>query len=508
MGEPRPITIAILAMGGEGGGVLADWLVQTAEHGGYLAQTTSVPGVAQRTGATIYYLEMFPRSAMTATGRPPVMALMPVPGDTDIVIASELMEAGRAIQRGLVTPGRTTLVASTHRVYSLQEKMALADGRVSSDALLEGCTLAAKCFIGFDMIALAERHQSVISAVMLGALAGAGILPFSRDAFEGAIRAGGISVENSLKAFADGFSSALATTVPAATPDVSSHFLEPRHLLTTLFPDIPCADTRSLIEAGVERTCDFQDIAYAEDYLRRLTPFIEIARDNDSAKQELLAEVARHLALGMTYEDAIRVAELKIRPARFDRIRKEARLRPEQILRISEFMHPRVEEIADILPARLGRWLLRPHWMNALLRRLTSRGRTVTTTSLSGFMLLFALASRKKRRRATLRFYNEGQFLDAWLAATLDAARHDVRLACRVAQLRGLVKGYGDTYARGHAKYDTVLAILRAGNWTRCSPEQADDLLRSANADESGETLNDAIRALGALRTHATASTV
>ena len=48
-------------MGGEGGGVLADWIVDLAEHGGYLAQATSVPGVAQRTGATIYYLELFPK---------------------------------------------------------------------------------------------------------------------------------------------------------------------------------------------------------------------------------------------------------------------------------------------------------------------------------------------------------------------------------------------------------------------------------------------------------------
>ncbi len=94
--RPRAITIAVLAMGGEGGGVLADWIVDVAEHGGYHAQTTSVPGVAQRTGATIYYIEVFPAT----NGRMPVLALMPVPGELDIVIASELMEAGRAIQRG------------------------------------------------------------------------------------------------------------------------------------------------------------------------------------------------------------------------------------------------------------------------------------------------------------------------------------------------------------------------------------------------------------------------
>ena len=111
----KAIRIAILAMGGEGGGVLANWLVDLGEHNGYIAQLTSVPGVAQRTGATIYYLELFPASA-AKNGRAPVLALMPVPGDVDIVIASELMEAGRAIQRGIVTPDRTTLIASTNRV--------------------------------------------------------------------------------------------------------------------------------------------------------------------------------------------------------------------------------------------------------------------------------------------------------------------------------------------------------------------------------------------------------
>jgi indolepyruvate ferredoxin oxidoreductase beta subunit len=110
----RPITIAILAMGGEGGGVLADWLVGMAETAGWHAQTTSVPGVAQRTGATVYYLEIFPANLPGARGRRPVLAMMPTSGEIDLAVASELMEAGRAVQRGLVTPDRTVLVASTH----------------------------------------------------------------------------------------------------------------------------------------------------------------------------------------------------------------------------------------------------------------------------------------------------------------------------------------------------------------------------------------------------------
>ncbi len=107
---PRPITIAILAMGGEGGGVLAEWIVDLAEHAGYIAQMTSVPGVAQRTGATNYYVELFPKTATSSNSGPPVLGVTPVAGYVDIVIASELMEAGRAVQRGLVTPDRTTFI--------------------------------------------------------------------------------------------------------------------------------------------------------------------------------------------------------------------------------------------------------------------------------------------------------------------------------------------------------------------------------------------------------------
>ena len=57
------MTIAIAALGGQGGGVLADWLVAVAELHGWMVQSTSVPGVAQRTGTTVYYVEMCPPHA-------------------------------------------------------------------------------------------------------------------------------------------------------------------------------------------------------------------------------------------------------------------------------------------------------------------------------------------------------------------------------------------------------------------------------------------------------------
>src|SRR5579863_8739539 len=185
---PKAITVAILAIGGEGGGVLADWIVGLAEHSGYDVQATSVPGVAQRTGSTIYYVEIFP----AVPGKQPVLALMPVPGELDVVIASELMEAGRAVQRGLVTPDRTTLIASSHRVYSMTEKTATGDGRVDTAKLLESARGGARVFVQRDFARIADENKSVISAPLLGALATSGALPFGRAQFEEAIRRAGV----------------------------------------------------------------------------------------------------------------------------------------------------------------------------------------------------------------------------------------------------------------------------------------------------------------------------
>jgi indolepyruvate ferredoxin oxidoreductase, beta subunit len=210
----RPITLAILALGGEGGGVLADWIVATAEAAGHHAQNTSVAGVAQRTGATVYYLEMLPPVKEVDTDtRPrvrdtPVMSIFPTPGEVDVVIASELMESGRAVQRGFSTADRTTLITSTSRVYSIDEKIALADGRVNDDKLIEGARAASKRLVADDFMSLAEDAGSVISSSLLGALAGSEALPFSREAYEEAIRASGRGVEASLAAFASGYEAA------------------------------------------------------------------------------------------------------------------------------------------------------------------------------------------------------------------------------------------------------------------------------------------------------------
>src|SRR3954469_22390431 len=210
------IKLAVLAVGGQGGGVLADWITEVAERNGYLAQSTSVAGVAQRTGATIYYIEMCRDS-----GRAPVFALSPAQGDVDILIAAELMEAGRAIMRGFVTPQRTTLIASSHRIAAVSEKIEPGDGRASSEKVRAAAESASKRFIAFDMEKIAAEAGSMISASLLGALAGSGALPFSRESYEQTIASSDRGIKASLTAFAGAFERARGGVTPSARPLVA-----------------------------------------------------------------------------------------------------------------------------------------------------------------------------------------------------------------------------------------------------------------------------------------------
>src|SRR5712675_552722 len=131
----RPISVLIAALGGEGGGVLTDWIIAAAASCDLPVQSTSIPGVAQRTGATTYYIEMFPQPWRELGAKHPVLALAPGIGDVDMVVASELLEAGRQISLGFVTADRTLLVSSVSRVYLTLEKMQMADGRYDSERL-------------------------------------------------------------------------------------------------------------------------------------------------------------------------------------------------------------------------------------------------------------------------------------------------------------------------------------------------------------------------------------
>ncbi len=491
------LKVAVMAVGGQGGGVLTNWIEAMARAQGFDCQATSVAGVAQRTGATIYYIEMAPAGA-----RAPVFSLAPAAGDVDIVVAAEMMEAGRAVMRGFVTPDRTTLIASTHRALSVSEKTVPGDGIASSGEVRAAVELAAKQLVMFDLEKTAVQNGSVISASLFGALAATGRLPFARDAFEAAIRAGGRGVEPSLKAFGAGYDAALGDVAqvtgdaPVSEPEVSgpATMLAGWRGLCARVEALP-ENVRLLAHAGLRKTVDFQDVAYGSAYLDRVGAIL--AQDHSEGEYELTREAAKYIANAMAYDDLIKVADLKTRRARFARIDRDMARKPDQQMHLTEYFHPRAEEIAGLLPVGLGeRTEANPRAM-ARLNRWFGKGRRVRSDGLIGFAMLYLLGGRRAWRLKTLRHAREVAHLEAWLAHATSYIATDYALAVQVLCCRRLIKGYSDTHTKGLSKFDRVTGAARllagrddAADWVR-------RLRVAALEDETGVALDQALKTVG-----------
>ena len=488
-----------MAVGGQGGGVLTNWVEAVARAQGYACQATSVAGVAQRTGATIYYVEMAPMGDTA-----PVFSLAPAAGDVDVLIAAEMMEAGRAIMRGFVTPDRTTLIASTHRALAVSEKMAPGDGIASSEEVRAAAGVAADKLIMFDMDGMAVANGSVISSSLFGALAGSGALPFPRPAFEDAIRASGKGVENSLRAFGAAYERA-QNAAPAAestpqkpqgtgqlTPRGPTRLMREWEALTTRARALP-DPVQEMALHGLRKVVAFQDVDYGAEYMDRLE---QVAALDDAAQGHVLGlEAAKYIANAMAYDDVIRVADLKTRAARFARIQDEMAAGDRPVA-LTEFMHPRAEEIAGMLPARIGaRVEASPQWM-ARLDRWFNKGRRVRTHRLGSFMMLYLLGGLRGYRRRTLRHKHERAHLARWLDKVKATVAEDHALAVELLRCRRLIKGYSDTHARGLSKFDRVMEAADLLRGRDDAAQWVARLREAALQDENGEALDGAIRTL------------
>ncbi|MDO8300575.1 indolepyruvate oxidoreductase subunit beta family protein [Lacisediminimonas sp.] len=465
--ETKSFSILIAALGGEGGGVLSDWIVSAASAMAFPVQSTSVPGVAQRTGATNYYIELFPLSRDELGGAAPVFALTPSPGRVDLVAATELMEAGRTLQNGFTHPERTTLVASTHREYAVAEIVVPGDGRYNGQKVIESAhSLTRKAHL-FDMRQIAMQHGTVINSVLFGAMLGTGVLPLSRQACEDAIRQSGKSVKASLNGFNAGFDAvangapqaAVATGgVAAAASDKDRPAASSFDSIIESYPE----PLRAILRAGVAQLIDYQDADYASLYLDRMhavhqagnTHATEAVSEQD--RIDVTRETARYLALWMSYEDVIRVADLKSRAQRLQRVRDEVGAGPSDPLRVTEYLKPGLDELCSILPRSLANWL------QARLKHRAhqlSVGIHLRSDTILGFAVLCVLRSLRPLRPRTWRFHREQETINRWLACVRHSLGIDGALARELSLSGNVVKGYGETNERGHRNLATILAL-------------------------------------------------
>lgn len=517
MEQNRPITLLVCALGGEGGGVLTEWLVDIARHAGYAAQSTSIPGVAQRTGATTYYIEVFPVPLAQLAGRRPVFSLSPVPGALDAIVSSELLETARQIGNGMSAPLRTLVISSSARIFTTAERMQPGDGRADAQQLLDVVKAFSREHHVFDMNAVAREAGTVVSAVMLGAIAGSGLFPFPREAYEHVVRGGDTSAPEklnrmaaaSLRGFAAAFDavsaphaqaafvgSVMAGETNAAPPPV-------RALPDDVVRRFPPA-VHDMLALGHARVLDYQDATYAGLYADRLARVLDAERAADPAGAQGFAvtrEAARWLALWMAFDDIVRVAALKSRASRAQRVRQEVRAADEDIVKVYDHFKPGAPEFAALLPPGLARRV------TAWDRARQARGREpwalplkVGSHSVFGMASLRLLSSLKWLRRRGQRFIEEQALIERWLAAVESGTREAWALGREVALCGRLIKGYGSTNERGKHNLLHVIDEL-AGRTALPAAKRAEAVAaarEAALADEGGKALDAALVRHGA----------
>jgi indolepyruvate ferredoxin oxidoreductase beta subunit len=484
--------LLIAALGGEGGGVLTNWIVTAAEQAGYPAQSTSIPGVAQRTGATTYYIEILPVLNSALNGKRPVLALTPGVGDIDIAVSSELLEAARTVASGFVTPDRTTFIGSLSRFYAMDEKIAMGDGRVDQDRLTAIIKDNARDTLLIDMEALARQSGSIISAVMLGTIAGSGRMPVTAEQLEAAIRQDSKSIDSNLRGFRAGLEAARAKVQTAKSSEKKKYApVSPELLEHEVGYSMPALAQPIAVE-GVRRLIAYQGLAYAKQYLDRLRPVIE-ADAAAGAHGKLLKEVARHLAVRMSYEDVVRVAQAKIAPSRMRRIAREELRVKDEPYSVHDFLKPGIEEMCQLLPPFLARPILALAARRGWLGRVYF-GMEISPTTISGYLRFLMLAKLRRLRPYGYRYAQEQAHIESWLGLVVAAARHSTELGLEVAECARLIKGYGDTYARGVSNYRSIeTRLIRPALAGQIPLPRAADAVASARTaalvDPEGESL-------------------
>jgi len=514
-GKSQPISILVCALGGEGGGVLSEWLVQAALLAGFPVQSTSIPGVAQRTGATTYYVEIFPVPQAQLAGRRPVFSLYPVPGALDLLVSSELLETVRQIGNGYASAQRTQVISSSTRTLTTNERMQLGDGRMPEAPLREVLARYSREHQVFDMGAVTRETGTVVSAVMFGAVAASGLLPFSRAVCIDVIEQGGRGVEASVRGFASAFdivSSARQHTdfvrevVDSApqSPQADAKTPSPTELPSHVAGTFPAA-THDLLALGLARMVDYQDNAYANLYLDRMQRVLAAERASDphgSNAWAITRETARYLALWMAFDDIVRVADLKCRASRRDRVRQEVKVAHGELLRVYDHFKPGVAEVAALVPTALAQRLLR--WD----RRRQAKGREpfslplkVGTHSVLGFMSLRILASLRWLRRRGTRFAQEQALIERWLAAIERGARAQWALGHEIALCGRLIKGYGSTNESDKENLLHVIDHLAQSQALATDAQRAEAIRAARTAaliDEGGVALDQALKQHGA----------
>lgn len=498
------IKILIPAVGGQGGGILTEWLYQSFLIEGYEVQTISLPGLAQRTGSTVYYVEAYKDNDSVDKQ---IFSQHPVPGDIDIIISQEFLELGRILEQGYGSE-KTKILSSTHRVYSTLEKLPVAKGVYSQEQLILIADEFSSEFMGIDALGIAKNYglnELGVNAILFGVLSETCFLPFKKSTFTESIKRGGVAVESNLQAFeiGAGYFTDKINGKSSKNPDVleltagklgiklSENDKKGLILLIDNFRKTCPKHLLEFISEALVRLTDYQDFSYAKKYAEKVEDVMQYDKshpDNDFRLSEIFV---KNLALLMSYEDGIRVAELKIRSSRFKKIKDDMKITDDQLFRVRDYLKPDAEEVYGLFPDFIVSPVLKiSDKLKLSPKKPFMISQKPETTSFSGFLRLWFLSRFKFSRRYSYRFKKENQNIMKYIEYVNKYSSVDYDLGCLVAKSGSIIKGYGKVRRRTVNTFNSFLKDIVDGacnsrdlNETKKIVEKSIELL---SGDESG----------------------
>jgi hypothetical protein len=209
-------------------------------------------------------------------------------------------------------------------------------------------------------------------------------------------------------------------------------------------PDnLPEAITPDVSE-GIRRLMEYQGAKYARLYIYRLRRFIGRA----GVDAAMLGEIARLMAMRMSYEDPIRIAQLKLAEC-------EVGTDLPHLASTGNLRRFRLDELVGALPAVVAEpvldmlewagWTHTPVLMN------------FSSASRWGIRRLKIEAGLRRWRRFSVRYAKERVWVERWLHMIDRSLTKQPAAASEIVQTATMIQGYGDVYRHGLADWHAII---------------------------------------------------
>jgi hypothetical protein len=187
---------------------------------------------------------------------------------------------------------------------------------------------------------------------------------------------------------------------------------------------------------------DYQGTSYAQLHVDRLRRFI----GRNGVDDAMLAEIARLMAARMSYEDPIRIAQLKL--ARLDQA-------PGAQATSSEVCKFRIDELVGALPAIVAEYVLDAlDWVGWAHKPVSIR---FSNASRWGIRRLKMEAGLRRWRLFSVRYAKERVWVERWLHMISRSLAKQPASASEIVQTATMIQGYGDDYRQGLADWNAII---------------------------------------------------